>query len=564
MSTFVKSGGFHPISLKTFLFSILFSLFLIGCGGGGGGGGGGEERSLYTISFLDNNWDIIASASKPSGNVNISEVADEVNVLGAIYDLDGVVVRGSSDYEAYDLKQDVNFYTTNTVKSISNQAELEAIRTGLGGRYVLTDDINLTIAGTTGWQRIGVGNNAANRFTGRLNGNGYTIRGLWTSPTSGTDDYFGLFGYLNGAHIINLNIEIADGKVLKGADTYTGVLAGYATGSTISNVHVKGNVVAVDEFTGGIVGYITGSTIADSSFEGNINGEQRVGGIVGQAAGSTISNVQVRGDVIATNTYAGGVVGQTTGASTVVNSNFEGNINGTQYVGGVVGRAEGTSTIKNSHFAGVAIGTNGNVGGISGYITGSGTSIKNSYSSGIVGGGTGGNIGGIAGEVYTGSSILNSYSNADVVGYGANTGGIAGRTYSATASVKNSYALGNVNGTTYVGGIVGRVYTNNAQVQKNAAINPSVVGTGNTYKNRVVSGNVGGVSNNFALDTMNGTFTQSTNPANHGLSRTVGQLTTNATYIDELSWAFGNDDDNPWVWDTHGISSYPYPTLYWE
>ncbi|MDR1007458.1 MAG: hypothetical protein LBL65_02685 [Campylobacteraceae bacterium] len=498
---------------KLLSLSLLFGFLLIGCGSGGGSDNpppNPTNTHFYQISFLNGDLEVAYTVSKQSGNVNISAVADEGGLTGPIYAANDVLVRGNLEYEAYNLTQDISFYTVAGIKEISSQEGLNAIRTGLNGRYILTDDIDLDPDGAgfdaNGWQKIGAGNNAANRFSGRLNGNGHTISGLWINIASGGDDYFGLFSYITNAHIENLNIEIPAGKAIRGNDNHVGAVAGYATGSTILNVHVTGNITAADN-------------------------------------------------------YAGGIVGQIAGTSTITNSCFEGSVNGDQYVGGIVGYAEGASIVKNSCFTGIVIGLDSDVGGIAGYITGAGSSIKNSYSSGIVGG-VGGNVGGIAGQVRTGSSVLNSYSNADVISYGANTGGIAGYTYSSSASVKNSYSLGTVNGTTYVGGIVGRIYTNNAAVQKNAAVNPSVIGSGNNYKNRVVSGYVGGVSNNFALDTMSGSFTQGTNAANHGTSKTAAELATQETYSEGLGWAFGNDDDNPWVWSAYG--SYLYPTLYWE
>jgi hypothetical protein len=517
MSIFVKSGG-SLFSFKTLSLSLLFSLFLIGCGGGGGGGSSPTTHTIeHTISFLDGNFAVINSTSKSGGNVNISAIADEAGVTGAIYAVDDVVVRGNPDYEVYNLVRDVNFYTVTGVKSVSDQAGLDAIRTALGGKYVLTADIDLDPAGagftTTGWTKIGAGTSAATRFSGILDGNGYTISGLWTNLSSGGDDYIGLFSYISNARIKNLNIEIADGKEIKGNDNHVGALAGYATGSTITNVRVTGNVTAADN-------------------------------------------------------YVGGIIGQIVGASTIANSCFEGTVNGDQYVGGIVGRAEGASVIKNSCFIGTVASLetgDGDVGGIVGYITGAGSSVKNSYSSGIVGA-YGGYVGGIAGEVYTGSSVLNSYSDANVISGGVNAGGIAGYVYSSSASVKNSYSLGAVNGTTYVGGIAGRVYYGDPVIQNNVAINPSVTGSGTTYKNRVATAYANGgyldaTSNNFAFDGIVGTFTQSTNVKNHGISKTAAELATNTTYMTDLGWNFGNDDDNPWVW---GAFATPYPTLYWE
>ncbi|MDR1554771.1 MAG: hypothetical protein LBS39_01945 [Campylobacteraceae bacterium] len=514
MSIIVKVGDVSWRMFKVFLLSFMFSLFLIGCGGGDEEDVGNPTGSTIThkVSFLDGDLNVVGSANKSAGNVNISAIADELGITYSIYAANSVVVRNNFTYEEYNLTRDVSFYTVTGVQEISNQNGLDAIRTNLSGTYILTADINLDPAGAgftaAGWDKIGAGTTAATRFSGKLSGNGHTISGLWINIESGTTNYVGLFSYITNAQIKNLNIEIPDGKEIKGNNNYVGAVAGYVTDSAISNVYVRGAVKTPDDYVGGIVGYA--------------------------------------------------------GASTVTNSCFVGSVNGDQYIGGVAGYIDSASIIKNSCFEGSVIGTNTYVGGIVGYVTGTGSTVKNSYSSGAVNGN--GNTGGIVGRLYTGSLVLNSYSDANVSSTAAGVGGIAGYVYN-TASITNSYSQGVISGTTYVGGIAGEVYYGDPVIQNNAAINPSVIGSGTTYKNRVTTAYANGgyldaTSNNFALSTMSGTFTQNTNTANHGISKTVAELTTNTTYITGLGWAFGNDDDNPWVWGVH--SSYPYPTLYWE
>jgi hypothetical protein len=474
MATFLVNSG-----LKSLFLSLLFGLLLVGCGSdyrvNDGNGNGGNLANVedgdntknpgdiediedpednwdtgYKISFFDSNLNLIDSVSELNNNVNITAIAEELGITGAMYTASGTSsVIGNPYYEEYNLDQDTRFYSIAGIKEISNQAELNNIRNALSGKYILVDDIDLDNAGSgfsaTGWTSIG-GSASAKQFKGIFNGNGHAIRGIWVNVSS---NYVGLFGYVSGATIKNLIVEVADGSAIKGAQ-YVGGIVGFATeGSFVKNTCVKGAVKGSSTGVGGIVGHLRGSYIVNSCYEGSING--------------------------------------------------------------------------------------------------------NGY------------VGGVAGHVREGSLIKNSYSIGAVISTGANAGGIAGYVAQDDTSVINSYSTATVSGTTYIGGIVGRVYgLHSSIIQNNAAINPSVTGSGTTYRNRVLSDDgayIGNIANNYALATMGGTFTQS-DTARHGISKNANELKSQIAYEDGLFWNFGNDDDNPWVLGAYG--NYPYPTLYWE
>jgi hypothetical protein len=226
----------------------------------------------------------------------------------------------------------------------------------------------------------------------------------------------------------------------------------------------------------------------------------------------------------------GGIAGYINRGS-ISNSYTIGNVNGGRYVGGIAGYIYGSSNISNSYMIGNVSGSSDYVGGIAGY---GGGDITNSYSAGNINGSQ--YIGGIIGQNYYGS-------------------------------ITNSYSSGNVSGNEDVGGIAGYVY--GATIRNNAAINPSVTGTSNVnrvmgYINLYASAML---TNNFALDTMSGSFT-SGNINYHGVDKDETALKTQTTYsnaangygLGGLGWKFGNDANNPWKIDEG--SSYPY--LYWQ
>ncbi|MGJ0372452.1 YDG domain-containing protein [Aliarcobacter cryaerophilus] len=151
-----------------------------------------------------------------------------------------------------------------------------------------------------GWNPIG--NNASNKFNGTFDGLGNTISDLYIKRP--TQDYVGLFGYIN-------------------------------SGSTIKNIGLK---------------------------DLDISGNYHVGGLIGNNYG-TISNSYASGTVSGTSSYVGGLVGDNY-AGAISNSYATGTVSGHRYVGGLVGSNAGT--ISNSYSTGTISGNN-NVGGLSGY-----------------------------------------------------------------------------------------------------------------------------------------------------------------------------------------------------
>ncbi|MDR1452023.1 MAG: hypothetical protein LBI57_06835 [Helicobacteraceae bacterium] len=478
------------------------------------------------VRFYDSNLDFNASAI-------VSENSIDLPYYRSLYDLESALYRAeSSDNIAneidYSLSADSNFYATPNVVEIADQAGLNSVRSALDGKYIMLKDIALSaISGenendfnqTYGWRPIGERYVA---FAGIFNGDNHKITGLWIDrPNEG---FIGLFGYIDSEYypiipqIRNLGVEIANGKEVKGED-YVGAIAGSINhGALIANSYSAGTVKGHGSYIGGLAGAV-------ASYNASII--------------SCRSSARVIGDEYATE--VGGITGWAHEAA-IINSFSTGNVSGFYIVGGIAGSMHVYS------------------------------SIINSYSTGNVSGNGGGVIGGIAGVVHSGSTIMNSYSTGDVIGIGVDVsliGGIVGNADSgeATNIIKNSYSRGNVSGYHIVGGIFGGGYhaycsdTGNT-IQNNAAINPSV--TGNSYVNRVVGcvPDSPSVSNNFALSTMSGRFTDSGTEANHGVSKTSVELKTRSTYEADLGWQFGDDDDNPWKIDSSKNNGYPY--LYWQ
>ena len=298
-------------------------------------------------------------------------------------------------------------YSVSSADDLAKLAEMVNSGKVTGGTFVLANDVDLSAwcaehtnpDGTGGWTAIGT---YSKQFQGTFDGNGHTVSGLYINQE--TSNYQGLFGYT-------------------------------ASGSTIKNVGVEGDVKG-RSYVGSLAGWASG-TITNSYATGSVSGTNNVGGLAGYAL-NTI-----------TNSYATGSV--------------SGGVNG-QYVGGLAGRTNGS--ITNSYATGsVSGGVNGhNVGGLAGYAY---SAITNSYATGSVSGGVNGyNVGGLAGTAS--GAISNSYATGDVTSTGsANggisfTGGLVGRLDKTSGSLeyKNNASFGKVSASveagsgSLIGGIV--------------------------------------------------------------------------------------------------------------
>ncbi|MDR0579858.1 MAG: hypothetical protein LBG21_04580 [Campylobacteraceae bacterium] len=308
MVSMPKFSTLFSLKFKVLTFSLLSGLFLIGCGGddlynnGSGGSTTGGNVPSYTISFLDDNLDVFESVTKESGNVNITYIAEnELGINVDVYAANGVLVKGNSDFEEFNLTKNVVFYTAN-VNELDGSTGL--IVDNASGKYILTGDIELN----NPWVPIG---NITDPFDGVFNGNGHKVTNLSISGGNGV----GFFGYVKDAQIKNLGIEI--------------------------NGELKGN-----DHVGGIAGYAKDSNITNSYSKGDISGSNYVGGIAGYAENNNVNNSYSRGDIGGTSDSVGGIAGYAKD-SNITNSYSTGNINGNNNVGGIVGWTDNADIIHN-------------------------------------------------------------------------------------------------------------------------------------------------------------------------------------------------------------------------
>ena len=184
---------------------------------------------------------------------------------------------------------------------ISTAEEFAAIANNLAETYVIVNDIDLSGLNGGALHISGI-------FTGTLNGNGYSVKGLVFDETI---EEFAMFEEIGSTGTIkNLGVEgSTKGREVR---NYSGGIC-ITNNGTIDNCYFIGEIYGLIYSYGGICCFNNG-TISNSYFDGNIYCEQyrqwtlTAGGIAAENTGNII-NCYVKGSVAAYGeAVAGGIV----------------------------------------------------------------------------------------------------------------------------------------------------------------------------------------------------------------------------------------------------------------
>lgn len=271
--------------------------------------------------------------------------------------------------------------TKNTDVCISQQDKAVAQNRMYSGAYFKVDadsaviDMSGLVSTDGVYNFLPIGHKATNGtefpFSGNFNGkkdDNTNFQITFKYDITGVD-YVGLFGYLNGATVQNVNVTAPSGATVKGRN-YVGLVAGYAINSTLFNALGKygGTVEGTGDYVGGIVGYAENTTIQSNGAASNaqVKGRFYVGGIVGkwivhseaqiggskagQALIKPASNQQIHGVK-----YVGGLVGWLDTSKCDASVEYTPQLNnggnqigvfGTEYVGALFGALIGNGYHK--------------------------------------------------------------------------------------------------------------------------------------------------------------------------------------------------------------------------
>ena len=299
---------------------------------------------------------------------------------------------------------------------ISNVSQLQDMNLDLSANYILLNDIDASE--TRDWNNdkgfspiAKYTMNETNKFSGKFDGKGLHITGLYLNWYSGY--HIGLFAHIkNNGHISN--ISLIDCSV--NGNTSVGGLVGENSGM-VQNCYVTGNVTG-NYNVGGLIGINDYGSVQNCFATGNVSGNRYVGGLVGSnyhgkvlncsASGTSYGRVIPNSSGIGTDTggdSTSGLIGYNKGI--VQNCSATGTITGGDDVGGLVGENRGT--IQNSYATVTVTGTH-SVGGLVGENDGT---VKNCSATGNISGVQ--FIGGLVGE--NGGTLQSCYATGNMRGY---------------------------------------------------------------------------------------------------------------------------------------------------
>ena len=426
-------------------------------------------------------------------------------------------------------------------------------------------NVSLVNMNITGKERVG-------GLVGRICG-GIVSNSSATGNVSGTADVGGLVGIQDCRGTINNSY--ATGNV--SGITDIGGLVGWNCYATVSNnSHATGNVSG-SSVVGGLIGRSDNGSVSDSYATGNVNGSDYIGGLVGwNLDNGSVSDSYAMGNVNGSD-YIGGLVGWNYYGN-VSDSHATGNVNGSSMVGGLVGYHYGsvsysyaTGTVNGSSFVGGLVGyyyngsvsyshATGTVNGSGWYIGGlvgeSDDTVAVSYATGNVSGTSGtSEVGGLVGFLAgSGASVHNSYATGNV-SLGYYVGGLVG--LSNSGAINNSYSTGNVSVGNYSGGLVG--LNNGGTINNSYSIGNVSVGTN---MGGLVGGNAGTVSNSFY-----DTNTSGRTDTGKGEPKITAEMNDFSTFFNagwDLKCETINGIADIWGINESGTENNRYPFLWWQ
>lgn len=261
-------------------------------------------------------------------------------------------------YGQYERGLDIDLYYP-----ITSLADWKLINQIPNQNYILETDLDF----------LGAANSYVvnNTFSGKLNGNGHTIKNVSISSANA------MFNNLTGT-IENLYIE---NYSKTNYTSYGGFIYQASSNAVIDNVHMTHVSVSANSYLGGIVGYGNNITIKNSSVTefSNVTTANRedirigalagylinslvqnsfaqdvdirildsvstygVGGLVGQFGSGTAENVYATGNIRCNSAYVGGIIGY--GNVRILNAwSYVDIVTELDFVGGIVGRSDSTN-----------------------------------------------------------------------------------------------------------------------------------------------------------------------------------------------------------------------------
>ena len=375
---------------------------------------------------------------------------------------------------------------------IANASDFEFISENIkdfgSASYVISRDLDFS-----GIEFAPVGG-AADSFSGKIEGNGHTIKGLNITANAKA----GLFGTLDSAKISNIKFDSA---VITSESSYAGVLAAQISGKSVISgvVFTNCKAASAENYAGVIAGDIRNSSVSDVKID---KAEVRALGFAGIAAGnitaSEVSALNISGSKVYGENLAGSFGYADNSVITKVSIDSS-EIVSAKIAGGIAGNAKDVE-ISSSSVSGTTVkaqnsneSANCAAGAVSGKLSGKVKDVKVTGCN-ITASGKMGAAGGIAGFTKAVEAEIISVDASTSVA-GNISGGIFGDVSDKT-SLKDSSVYASITGsvTDYnlyqgSGGIIGRVQNDNFGDIRISGVNT----TGKVYSYKFAGGLIGSV-----------------------------------------------------------------------
>lgn len=334
--------------------------------------------------------------------------------------------------------------TTSWVINLATFDDLGQLEKYPNGHFKLLNDIDIS---SVEWTPVGTDKKP---FTGQIDGNNFTIKGLTISQLQSGQKYYGFIGYAQSGKIFDISFSnILIELPMISNTVYVGGVIGKNKNAELNNVSTSGKISIADHsnsytsYVGGLVGFSGSDDIIFCTNRSDVTTKTIAGGIIGYkdvtAEEDHFYNNKNEGNISAQ--IAGGIVGDCL-FGIAKNCYNIGSVSGKKYAGGIIGRSYAMCYIDNCY----------NTANIS--VNGDSPSQFDA---------AGGIVGSV--EYYSTDTIIyveikNSYNKGNIES-NKNGGGIIGSTNSSINPVEvvNCYNSGNIKGVDYVGGIGGLLYS---------------------------------------------------------------------------------------------------------
>ena len=295
-----------------------------------------------------------------NGDLNLNGSANALDLTstdgyrltnGAALNLNGASSGFSVNGTAYTVIRDVT--------------QLQAMNTGLSGKYVLAG--NIDASATSGWNAgagfVPVGD-YINGFTGVLDGLGHAVSQLTINRPS--TSYVALIGYGLNSTVRNIGLL---NHVISGKDDTAALLGAQQASNgnaSVSNSYAIGRIVSTGSYVGGLVGVSNASngtaSISGSYSAGSLQATQsQIGGLIGINSSGRNGTASITDSYSTVNISNGSVVGglvgynQTYGGTAIISNSYAaGSMSSVKAAGGLVGYnqsiAGGIATLSNSYW----------------------------------------------------------------------------------------------------------------------------------------------------------------------------------------------------------------------